>query len=1021
MDNQMIQGIHRSLSEKIRTAFICAENLVWRPADHVGEARYEMKGDWQPLTSATGIPAGTIFIKGSVTIPADLKTEGDYVDYLCVNIPRREGQVLVNGEHYQGHDNNRTRIPIRPEWAGQTLALEVLSYGHEQGFIREIGVERVDMVVENYRYSFMLATDACKMENDQNHIENTHIRVRINRAVELSIRDLDVDAEGEELHASVKTAAAILKEELSKIDDGDVRGWVDFIGHTHIDVAWLWQLKDTVRKCGHTFPNMLRLMDEYPDFTFSCSQLQLMDYTKKYYPEVFEQIKDRVKEGRWEIVGPMWVESDCNVVSGESLVRQNLYGVRFSEEEFGTRSRVAWLPDTFGFQANMPQILKKSGTDFFYTYQLHWQRQTRFPYGMFRWQGLDGSEVVCSFANNFGCYNGDPTPREVRGAKERNLQSGKFDDVIFPYGHGDGGGGPTREMIEYATRMADFPGLPKTRMERADSYFARLNEKKDEMPVWFGELYIETHRGTMTTEGKNKRANRMAEIMYQNAEKLGVWAELLGAKANWDLLHEGWKEILLLQFHDILPGSSIHPVYAEDCEEGYAKIFALVKEFTEDIHAKIGSGVYAACNFLAWTRDAVCEFTCAADAVGAGKTLVDCDGNAVPCSIADNGDGTVKVVFAAKALPPMGMKAYRFAEANAVSGECAVVTEADGAITLETQQSIVTIDALGRVSRLYDKNGAREAITAPANDIRLFRDGPQGEDAWNIYEIYKERPVDCDWNVTLKLTENSPLRAVVHVDKVIDKCTISQDIIVYKDSPVVDFKTHIDWAVRHQVMRVYFPTNVKSQMAAFESGFGTLLRPTIANTPFDQAKFEVCAHKFADLSEGDYGVSVLNDCKYAHDCVQNTIGITLLRGTSCPDELADLGEHEINYAIYPHTGDWRIAQTARKGHELNNTVKVVPMNAALARDICGKGLVSADNENIIVDTFKRAEDGDGYIVRLYEANGNRGNVTLSFAYALTDAAEVDLIEENPTAADWNGKTITCGFTPYEIKTFRVKF
>ncbi len=290
-----------------------------------------------------------------------------------------------------------------------------------------------------------------------------------------------------------------------------------------------------------------------------------------------------------------------------------------------------------------------------------------------------------------------------------------------------------------------------------------------------------------------------------------------------------------------------------------------------------------------------------------------------------------------------------------------------------------------------------------------------------IYEIYKERPVACDWQVTRTLTENSEMRAVVHVEKAIENCVISQDIIVYKDSPVVDFKTHIDWKVRHQVMRVYFPTNVKSQMAAYESGFGTLLRPTIANTPFDQAKFEVCAHKFADLSEGDYGVSVLNDCKYAHDCVQNTLGITLLRGTTSPDELADYGEHEINYAIYPHVGDWRVGETARRGHELNNPVKVVPMAAGVASELCGKSLVAADNANIIVDTFKRAEDGNGYIVRFYEANGNRGNVTLSFAKALTAAAEVDLIEENPAEVTWNGNTVSCAFTPYEIKTFRISF
>ena len=1021
MDNQMIEGFYRSLSAKIRISFTPVAALEYVPADHVAEGKYELKGEWTPVAADTILPAGSAFIRGKLTIPEDLQNGEEVRDYIRVDIPRREGHVVINGEHYHGHDNNRTRIPIRPEWAGKTLDLQILTHGSARGFINEVGVERIDKIVEDYYYSYSVAVQACQQENNQQQRENAHIRTMLNRAVEDSIKDLDVDATGDALHASIKNAGAILKDRLDAIDDGDVRGWIDFIGHTHIDVAWLWQLKDTVRKCGHTFPNMLRLMDEFPDFTFSCSQLQLMDYTKQYYPEVFEQIKERVKEGRWEIVGPMWVESDCNVVSGESLVRQVLYGTRFSEEEFGTRSKVAWLPDTFGFQPNMPQILKKSGTDFFYTYKLHWQHQNRFPYGMFKWQGLDGSEVVTSIAFNPGCYNGDPTPAQLREAKDRNLQNGVFDDVIFPYGWGDGGGGPTREMIEFAERLKDFPGLPRTRMERADTYFDRLNEKKDDMPVWFGELYIETHRGTLTTQGKNKRCNRMAEIMYQNAEKLGTYAELLGAKPDWSLLHEGWKKILLLQFHDILPGSSINSVYAEDCKNGYATIFALVKKFTEQLTSGQGCGACLAVNFLSWQRDAICEFTCKADCIKAGETLVDFKGNAVPCTISDNGDGTVKVTFAAKGLPSMGAKAYRFGKAAPVTGACASVSEADGTITLETAQNIVTIDALGRISRLYDKNAGREAVSAPANDIRLFRDGPQGEDAWNIYDLYKKRPVNDDWKVTLTVKENSAFRAVIHVSKVTDQCEIEQDIIVHADSPVIDFHTNINWEKRHTVMRVYFPANVKSQMAAYEVGFGTFLRPSIANTPYDQSKFEACAHKFADLSEGDYGVSVLNDCKYAHDCVDNTIGITLLRGTTSPDPLADLGEHEINYALYPHTGDWRIGHTARKGHEFNNRVCVLNVSEQLAASLCCKSLLTVDNDNIIVDTFKRAEDGDGFVLRAYECNGNRGSAAITFANAIVSAEETDLLEKKIACADVNGKSLSFGFTPYEIKTFRIRF
>ncbi len=1019
MDQQMVHAIAWALKERTQVSYTPVSGLEYRVANYLSPENYEFLTDYQPLTDDTVIPGPTVFIRGKVNVPEEILSGPDYRDYFKIDIPRREGILTVNGEPYHGIDGNRTRVPLRKEWAGQTIDIELMVFNSRKAdwnrtFVNALGFERVDLKIESCYYIYIIANDfmrSCGSEPD-----NMHIRTRVNAAIENAVKDLDLDLTGEALRESAALAEKRLLDGLAAIDDGDVRGLISLIGHTHIDVAWLWQLKDTVRKCGHSFTNMLRLMDEFPEFTFSCSQLQLLDYTKQYYPEVFEQIKERVKDGRWECVGPMWVESDCNVVSGESIVRQLIYGINFAENEFGTHSNVAWLPDTFGFQPNMPQILKKSGTDYFYSYKLHWQHQNRFPYGMFRWEGLDGSEIISSVAYNPGCYNGDPNPSQLRETKNRNLQNGQFDDVIFPYGHGDGGGGPTREMIEYARRLEDFPGLPRTRLCRADEYFADLETQRDKLPKWYGELYIETHRGTLTTQGLIKRNNRTAEIGYQNAEKLGVMASLLGAKPDWNTLHEGWKKILLLQFHDILPGSSVHEVYSEDCKEGYEFIFSNLDKFTAAIKPAEGNAL-AVFNCLSWARKCLVSVelgTCAC-----GKVAVAANGKVMPTATEALENGNCLVTFEAE-LPALGYAKFTLeaAEAPALPAK-ASVCQCEKGVTVENGRYSVVIAADGTLASVYDKACDRETLAAPGNDIKLFRDGPQDEDAWNIYDIYKERPVNPDWAVTLTVKENSAFKTVVNVRKSIEKCVIDQDIVIYADSPVIDFNTIIDWTERHKVMRVYFPANIKSQFAAYEVGFGTFLRPAKQNSSFDKARFEVNAHKFADISEGDYGVALLNDCKYAHSCDDNVLGLTLLRGTTSPDEFADLGTHEINYAFYPHAGDWRVADVARKGHEFNNKPIVWNVEADFGDELEGRSIASVDSANIIIDTVKPAEDGKGIIVRAYECNGCRGKANFGLI-ANAKITPVDLIEKaiGDTA---EGAGFEASYGPYEILSYRVEF
>lgn len=1015
MDFQVIRGFMRELQARVRSGYTPVRNMTMQFAHYVDEAKYEKVGEETPFTPDMALPEGSVFLRGTVSVP---KARDGYTPYLTMQIPGRTAILTINGEVYQGIDHNRDLVPLRPEWEGQELAISAVCFG-ARGFLDAFGIVEVNRAVQNFLYSLMLISEYYKLENNQKNPENVHIRAAVIGALDKALSLCRTDVSDEEFGKISEKMSAVLEEELSKIDDGDVRGLIHLVGHTHIDVAWHWQLKDTVRKCGHSFSNMLRLMDEFPDFTFSCSQMQLLSYTKEYYPELFEQIKARVTEGRWELIGPMWVESDCNVISGESVVRQILHGVSFMEKEFGKRCHIAWLPDTFGFQPNFPQILKKSGTPYFYTYKVNWQHQNRFPYSSFIWQGIDGSSVISAAPNNPGAYNGDVTPAQLRQTKDNNLLNGRVNDIIFPYGWGDGGGGPTREQFENAKRLADFPGLPKTKLTSAAKFFETLEAQKENLPTWFGELYIETHRGTLTSQGKVKRQNRMAEILLQNLEKLGVAAERNGAKPDWSKLKKSWELVLMLQFHDILPGSSINSVYTEDCEKHYDTAFRLAQEFLDEMFAGKRSRQARVVNFLSWMRDGIAEWTVDSDLLEAGDTVCTANGLPVPFAVENRGEKSV-IRFMAQDVPSLGSKTYTLCKGEPKFTNLIEVSEKDGGFAVETPLISAFVDNKGRITRLYDKKAQRETLCGPANDMKLFLDGPSHEDAWNLYSDYREKElVDYPWTTTLELAEHSALRTVIRVHKQSKRCQIWQDIIFCAETKQVDFRTKVDWRERNKVLRVYFPLHIRAQNTAYEVGFGTFLRPTVTSNPYEVSKFEVCAHKFADLSEGDYGVAVLNDCKYGHDTVDTTIGLTLLRSTVHPDPTADQGEHEINYALYPHEGDWRMGQTARKGHEFNNPFLVLPEESVMFPS--GASLVTCRNENIIVDTVKPAENGNGYVVRVYECNGNRGNATLSFPWQIQSVQETDLLEEEGVSVPFAGDALAFSFTPYEIKTFVVSF
>ncbi len=1012
MHEQMFHTIRSAIERRVTRDSRPADEITLFTADNTAEGVYKITGAGKNVNTGEWLPGGNTILEASAFIPEEKLPDG-YERTLYVDLGQRDGQLYVNGELYNGIDVNRHYIPLRDEWKGTTITLRAVSRG--DGNLGYLGTTIVDNDVRALLCTVNICLNFLAVDDTSRNRDNVCLDKKVSTALDRALLSIDTDAPDYIFHAQCRDAEATLRNDLDAIDDGDVRGLVSLIGHTHIDVAWLWQLKDTVRKCGHTFSSMLRLMEKYPDFIFTCSQMRLLDYTKRFYPELFEQIKKRAAEGRWENVGSMWVESDCNVTSGESLVRQLLYGAMFEKENFGTHSTVAWLPDTFSFQPNIPQILRRAGMNGFYTYKIHWGRKTTFPYNVFRWTGIDGSEIVSAATLERNCYNGNPFPDDLRFAKEHNPQEGKFDDLIFPYGWGDGGGGPTGDMIENARRLADFPGLPKTRLTRADKYFEELNGHYDGLPEYFGELYVENHRGTMTSQGKAKRDNRVAETGCQSDEKLAALAELLGNKPDWSIMNDCWKRVLTMQFHDILPGSSIKEVYTEDSAENYAAIDKARADFIASTGLESGNEMILAVNTLSWERNALCEYS-AGHELPENTVVTDSDGNIIPTAVL----GDKKTLLFRAGLPALGARAFRVSEAAAHTERNAEIREVDDGLSVETTLTRAVIDRLGRLVSLYDKRAGRQALRGIGNNIRLFIDGPQFEDAWNLYPEYADREVNCDWKTSLSVIENNALRTIIRVEKSIDGCEITQDIVFGADSAMTEFRTKVNWSLRHRILRVYFPMNVMAQNAAYETGFGTFFRPTAPSCEEDVQKFEVCAHKFADLSDSAHGAALINDCKYGHSCRRNILGLSLLRGTTYPDPDADIGTHEINYAIYPHDGGYADGGVPRRAHEFNQPVRIFGCDRQTAEKADGLQLLTCDSGDIIIDTVKRSEDRKSIIVRAYEANGASGKARVSLGGLKGEIHECNLLEEHigkPLRVDGG---FEFDYSPFEIRTFSIE-
>lgn len=825
--------------------------------------------------------------------------------------------------------------------------------------------------------------------------------------------------------------------------NGDTAHTVSAVGHAHIDTAWLWPLRETIRKCARTFSTVLRYMDQYPDFVFACSQPQQYAWMKRHYPSIYAGIQAAVKRGQWQPIGSMWVEADCNIPSGESLVRQLLHGKRFFQEAFGVETNDLWIPDVFGYAAALPQLLKQSGIDSFLTQKISWNQFNRFPHHTFLWRGLDGSEVFTHFPPA-DTYNGSFTAAEVDQSAKRFLEHDRATRSLYPFGHGDGGGGPTRQMIENARLLEDLEGMPRVKMETTAAFFDKAKADAVDLPVWTGELYLEYHRGTYTTQAAVKRGNRRCEGFLREAEYFDALAAMLALscepltpsepalsvyEAELEIdpalrggraaaLDRAWKLLLLNQFHDIIPGSSIQWVY-EDAARDYCVIEDLAQRVRESALASILNalspeglcGPAVALNTLGHDRGEVVDLPelgpCYVEAPACGYRVIDME--------------TPTNAHLPEHIMPVSV---------VTSGSSIGMT--NGLITL-------TIDRrTGELSSIIDHRAGGREVLAPlpgqdqpaGNILQLHPDRPNQWGAWDIDIHAYETSLRLDTLEHIECVETGPLRAVVQVRRKFGQSTLWQDIVLRAGSARVDFVTHVDWQERHTLLKAAFPVSVHSPRATYEVQFGHVERPTHFNTTWDLARFEVCAHRWADLAEGGsaadggYGVSLLNDCKYGYDVLGNIMRLSLLRGSIEPDPDADRGEHTFTYALLPHPGDFREAGVIEQSANLNTPLRVQALkqkpNVHKTENILDTdSWFRVEPVGVILDTVKVAESGNGVVIRLYEAFGRRCEAVLHLPPSVTSIQTCNLLEQPTGPLDLREQQVRLPLKPFEIVTLRL--
>ena len=938
-----------------------------------------------------------------------------------------ESLLYVNEKPYQGVDSNHKEVFFTEDLLSNDINLTFRLWSGLEGggqptpqehAIKQAEIAWLDEKVDDLYYLSDMILQTIKILDEYDPIKG-----RLTVALDNAFKLIDWrEPASEEFYASVHAADDYLNEQIDAMDKNSLVH-VKCIGHTHIDVAWLWRLKHTREKCARSFSTVIRLMEKYPDYIFLQTQPQLYEYIKEDYPEIYETIKEKIKSGQWEADGGMWVEADCNLTSGESLTRQILLGSKFIKDEFDKDVEYLWLPDVFGYSWALPQILKKSGIDMFMTTKISWNQYNRMPHDTFKWKGIDGSEIITHFITTpepwsepgswFYTYNGKLLPQMAKGVWDAYSEKDLTDELLISYGYGDGGGGVNRDMLESRRRMDKIPGLPSVKTGTAGEYFANLKEKVENtdqyVHTWDGELYLEYHRGTYTSQAYNKKMNRQLEFFYRDAEWLTAMSAMMTRDlgiANQEDLTEGWKIILRNQFHDIIPGSSIKEVY-DDCRVEYDEAWAIADKVEKDSLSKWinkEDNVYTVINSSNWNRTEIIEVEKDQD----GRWL---DSNANQLS-ATKQDGIWSVEV--KDIPQMGFTTITFEPGS--SNKVDAVFSVNGK-SIETPFYQVEFNQAGQFTSIWDKENKMQVLAdgERGNVLQMFEDKPLAHEAWDIDMFYQEKMREIDEITSFEVVENTNLKLVVRLGWIYGKSTIKQDVVFYANDRNIDFKTWVDWRERKQLMKVAFPVDIRATYATYDVQYGNVRRANHWNTSWDWAKFETVAQKWVDLSERNYGVALLNDCKYGHDIKDNVIRLTLLKAATHPDIEQDQGEHEFTYTLLPHAGDFVDADVVPKSWALNQPCKIIP---GISEDKVGS-FIEIDNQYVELDAVKKSEDGQYIVLRIHEYTGSKQDVNIKLNSEIAGWMESDLMER-PIEDMREEQVISLHVKPFEIKTVLIK-
>jgi alpha-mannosidase len=803
------------------------------------------------------------------------------------------------------------------------------------------------------------------------------------------------------------------------------------LGQSHIDAAWLWRKYNTVEKCRFTFTQAIDHIKKYPTFLYAQSAPQFYFWAEDYFPELSEEIESAIKAGQWEIVGGNWIEPDNNLPDGESLVRQRLYGQRYYLKRFGKISEVAWIPDSFGFNWNLPQILAKTGAKYFITTKILWNDTNKFPFNVFIWQAPDGSQLL-SYLGIRG-YGNFPAPyledlekfkRQNRLLKDQVVFDAKKDEtqadslftddyikeIAYIYGAGDGGHGPTPKEVNSALILSS---LKPWKHEKISNYFQQLEKYRDKLPIWNDELYLEYHRGTYTSQADIKKLNRESEVLLLSGEKFSSLAALFGHHYHKHDLDRAWRMLLFNQFHDILPGSSIPEVYVDAKEDfdvlkkiGNFVLKDALNNLAQHINTEGEGQAAIVFNPLPWERKDIAKI----EWVKESASVFNASGQEVHSQIVEE-EGKYFLIFPAE-VPSLGYAVFRILPG---SKNYESQLKAD-ATSMENEYLKISINQMGWLSSVFDKRNSRELIAGEGNVLQAFKDKPKDWDAWNIATDYEKYPLAMP-SPEIQLIENGPARCRLRITRDFQSSRFVQDISLYEGIPLVEMRLKADWQETQTILKVSFPVNVKAENLVTEIPYAVYSRPTHPQAPMEKAKWEFPAQRWVDLSADGYGVSLLNRSKYGHDIKGNQMRLSLLKSAIWPDAKADRGQHTIYYALYPHQGDWKEAAVYRKGQEFN-----YPLYTNLAPNHSGMlpkefSFFQVSPENVILYAVKKAEDNAGIILRIYETTGVPAKVEIKLPEQIAEAYEVDFLETKKLApVEKRDNKLFFDIGKFEIKT-----